>query len=289
MNRYLALQKVVELRSFTKAAAALGYTQSSMSQIISSLEEDLGFKLLNRSRSGVSLTIEGAELYPYIEQAIYRYRAMQEKAKEIQGLETGTVRMGVLSSFAAHWMPTLLKEMEALYPKVEFVIHEGNYTSIQDWIHTGTVEFGLMSPQAVSGLETLVLKEGPLLAVLPWEHPLAELERVPLRELAKEPFILTDEGHYSHALEALRALGLSPTVKHSLQDDYAIMSMVELGMGVSILAELAMRNTSFRVAIRPTDPPVSRTIAVVYRDKASLSIASQRFIAHLQQRAADLP
>ena len=289
MNRYLALQKVVELKSFTKAAAALGYTQSSMSQMISALEEEVGFKLLNRSRSGISLTIEGAELYPYIEQAIYRYQAVQDKAKEIQGLETGPVHMGIFSSFAAHWIPILLKEMEAMYPKVEFVIREGNYSAIHDWIKTGAVDFGLLSPQAASGLETLVLREGRLLAVLPEDHPLAALDVVPLKAMVNESFILPDEGHFSDAQEGLRAAGVKPTIKHLLQDDYAIMSMVEYGMGVSILAELAMHNTHHHIAIRPTDPPITRTVAVAYRDKASLSIASQRFIAYLQKRAKDLP
>ena len=94
MNRYIALQKIIELGSFTKAADALGYTQSSISQMIASLENELAIKLLTRSRVGVKLTIEGAELYPYIERSIISYRAMQEKANEIKGLETGIIRVG---------------------------------------------------------------------------------------------------------------------------------------------------------------------------------------------------
>lgn len=83
MNRYLALQKIVEMGSFTKAAEVLGYTQSSISQMVASLESELSIKLLNRSRTGVKLTIEGAQLYPFIERTILQYRAMQEKANEI--------------------------------------------------------------------------------------------------------------------------------------------------------------------------------------------------------------
>ena len=75
MRRYLALQKIVELGSFSKAAEALGYTQSSMSQMIASLEEELSIKLLNRFRTGAKLTLEGEELYPYIERMIYQYWA----------------------------------------------------------------------------------------------------------------------------------------------------------------------------------------------------------------------
>ncbi|MCD8073864.1 MAG: LysR family transcriptional regulator [Lachnospiraceae bacterium] len=75
--------------SFTKAAEALGYTQSSVSQMIASLEEELAIRLLTRSRTGVRLTLVGAELYPFIERSIYQYNAMLEKANEIKGLETG--------------------------------------------------------------------------------------------------------------------------------------------------------------------------------------------------------
>ena len=70
MNRYIAFQKIIELGSFTKAADALGYTQSSVSQMIASLENELSLKLLTRSRTGVRLTTDGAELYPFIERSI---------------------------------------------------------------------------------------------------------------------------------------------------------------------------------------------------------------------------
>ena len=219
MRRYLALQKIVELGSFSKAAEALGYTQSSMSQMIASLEEELSIKLLNRFRTGAKLTLEGEELYPYIERMIYQYWAAQEKAKEIRGLETGVIRIGTLASISAHWMPVLLKEFQARYPGVEFVMHQGDYTSIQEWIKTGAVDFGFVSPRAVSGLETIVLKDGAMLAVLPEGHPLAEREAVPLAELAAEPFILLEEGHYYEPLDAFRSIGVTPNVKYTIHDD----------------------------------------------------------------------
>ncbi|APS42835.1 LysR family transcriptional regulator [Weissella jogaejeotgali] len=91
MNSFLILQKVIELGSFTKAAEVLDYTQSSVSQIIASLEDQLSIKLLNRSRTVVTLTLEGQQLYPLIQQTIHQYQAVQEKATEIRGLETGVI------------------------------------------------------------------------------------------------------------------------------------------------------------------------------------------------------
>lgn len=289
MNRYVALQKIVEMGSFSKAAQALGYTQSAMSQMVASLEEEWSIKLLNRSRTGAKLTIEGAELYPYIERTIFQYCAMQEKAKEIQGLETGTIRMGTLASISAHWMPSLLKEFKQKYPQVEFVIHQGDYTSIRDWIKTGAIDFGFISPMAVSGMETIPLKEGAMLAVLPENHPLAAKPVIPLRDLTTEPFILLEEGHFYEPLEAFQAIGIQPDIRYTIHDDYAIMTMVEAGLGVSILAELVLHRTNYRLALRPTDPPISRTVAIGYKDKTSLPMASKRFIAYLKSRIDELP
>lgn len=289
MNRYIALQKIVEMGSFTKAAESMGYSQSAMSQMISSLENELSIKLINRSRTGAKLTLEGEELYPQIERMIYQFYAVREKANEITGLETGTVRMGTLASISAHWLPGLLKEFQEQYPGVEFVIHQGDYTSIYEWIKTGAVDFGFVNPRAVSGLEILVLKEGAMLAVLPENHPLIANDTIPLQLLAPEPFILLEEGHYYEPLEAFKSIGISPNIKYTIHDDYAIMTMVEAGLGVSILAELVLHRTNNRIKLRPTEPSITRTIAIGYKDRSSMPIACKRFIGLLQEHLDELP
>lgn len=289
MNRYIALQKIIEMGSFSKAAEAMGYSQSAMSQMISSLEEEMSIKLVNRFRTGAKLTLEGEELYPYIEKLIYQYYSVHEKIKEIKGLETGTIRMGTLASISAHWLPNLLKEFQEQYPGVEFVIHQGDYSSIYEWIKTGAIDFGFVNPKAVCGIETIVLKEGAMLAVLPEDHPLGSYDVIPLELLAAEPFILLEEGHYYEPLEAFQSIGASPDIKYTIHDDYAIMTMVEAGLGVSILAELVLHRTNYKIRICATEPQISRTIAIGYKDKASMPIACKRFIELLQSRLKELP
>lgn len=289
MNRYIALQKIIELGSFSKAAEAMGYSQSAMSQMISSLEEEMSIKLVNRFRSGAKLTLEGKELYPEIEKLIYQYHSVQEKANEIKGLETGVIRMGTLASISAHWLPGLLKEFQEQYPGVEFVIHQGDYSTILEWIKTGAVDFGFVNPRAVSGIETRVLKEGAMLAVLPEEHPLSGMEVIPLASLASEPFILLEEGHYYEPLEAFRSIGLYPDIKYTIHDDYAIMTMVEAGLGVSILAELVLHRTNYKIKLCATEPPISRTIAIGYKDASSLPVACKKFMELLEAHLQELP
>jgi len=289
MNRYIALQKIVELGSFTKAAETFGYTQSAMSQMISSLEDELSIKLLNRSRLGVKLTLEGADLYPFIQRAILQYQAMQEKANEIKGLETGVIRIGTVSSITCHWMPQLIKEFQTLYPNVQFILHQGDYSSIQEWIKIGAVDFGFITPPAVTGLETITIKDGMMLAVVPENHKLASHSAVKLEEIASEPFILLEEGHYSEPMEAFHARGLEPNIKFTIHDDYAIMTMVEAGLGISILAELILRRTNYHIVTLPVDPPIIRTLAIGFKDKDSLPIASKYFIEYLRTNIGKLP
>ncbi|MNI15536.1 HTH-type transcriptional regulator GltC [compost metagenome] len=289
MNRYIALQKILELGSFTKAAEHLGYTQSSISQMIASLEDELSIKLLNRSRSGVKLTLEGADLYPSIEKVILQYLTMLEKANEIKGLETGVIRIGTISSVTCHWLPSLMKNFQVSYPNVQFVLHQGDYSSIQDWVKVGAVDFGFISPAAVTGLETITIKEGRMLAVLPEKHKLASYSAVHLEEIVNEPFILLEEGHFSEPIEAFHACNLEPNIKFRMHDDYAIMTMVEAGLGISILAELVLRRTNYNIVLLPIVPPISRTLAIGYKDKNSLPIASKYFIEYLISNIEKLP
>ena len=289
MNRYIALQKIIELGSFTKAAESLGYTQSSISQMIASLESELSIKLLTRSRYGVKLTIEGADLYPFIERSIYQYRSMLEKANEIKGLETGIIRVGTISSVTCHWMPQLINGFKKEYPNVQFLFHQGDYTLIPEWIASGQIDFGFINPNADTNLNTKTIKDGEMLAVLPKNHPLAKKKSISLSDLTDEPYILLEEGHYSEPMAAFETAGIIPNIQYTIHDDYAIMMMVEEGLGVSILAELILRRTNYDIICLPLNPPITRTLAVGYKDWDSLPIASKHFIEYLMEHKNELP
>lgn len=289
MNRYIALQKIIELGSFTKAAESLGYTQSSISQMIASLESELSMKLLTRSRYGVKLTIEGADLYPFIERSIYQYRSMLEKANEIKGLETGIIRVGTISSVTCHWMPQLINGFKKEYPNVQFLFHQGDYTLIPEWIASGQIDFGFINPNAGTNLNTKAIKDGEMLAVLPKSHPLAKKKSISLADLSNEPYILLEEGHYSEPMAAFKTAGIIPNIQYAIHDDYAIMMMVEEGLGVSILAELILRRTNYDIVCIPLNPPITRTLAVGYKDWDSLPIASKHFIEYLMNHKNELP
>lgn len=291
MKRYLALQKIVEVGSFAKAAELMGYTQSALSQIIASLEDEIGIKLLIRSRTGSALTDEGRELFPYIEKTINQYNASLEKIKDIKGLKTGIIRMTTVTSISMTWLPQVIKDFHGQHPEVEFIMRQGDYTMIEEWVKSGAVDFGFVSPEHVKGIEIYPLKKGFFSAVLPKNHPLTQYDIVPLEKLAKEQFIMLEIGHHSECEAAFRDHALSPNVRYNLHDDYSILAMVEQNLGVSLLADLIIdkMQPSFDIVKRPVTPQVSRTVAIGYKSQAELSMASLKFIECLKEHLNQLP
>ncbi len=289
MNRYIAFSKVVEVGSFTKAAELLGYTQPAMSQMIASLENELSIKLLYRSRYGVRLTPEGERLLPSIQSAVAQFQSMQNIAGEIRGLESGVVRIGTISSISCHWLPQVIRQYWAKYPNVQLIVHQGDYKTIPEWVRTGELDFGFVTPEAVEGTDARFLKYGEHRACLPRNHPLAEKKSVTLEELSREPFLLLEEGPYSEPLAAFHAAGLEPNIRMTMHDDYSILSMVEQGLGVTILPELVLRKQSYDIVMLPTEPMVMRKISLITREKNEMSVAAKRFIDDLICQQNSLP
>ena len=291
MERYFALLKILEIGSFTKAAEAMGYSQSAVSQMVQSLESELSLKLLYRSRNGIKLTPEGEALLPYIQRTVNHYNAMLEKTRELKGLNGGLIRIGTLSSVSSQWLPGLIKDFQTLYPKVHFLLHQGDYTTIPAWVRAGEIDFGFVNPDAesVRGLHTIFVTSGGHKAILHPDHPLAAQPWVTLEQLAKETFLLLEEGCLSEPLEAFRTLGLEPRVEPRMHDNFSICSMVEANVGVSILPELALRKMNFRIVQLPTVPPVIRRVSLVMKDPDILPIASRYFIEFFLKRADTLP
>ena len=164
----------------------------------------------------------------------------------------------------------------------------GDYTSIPEWVRTGAVDFGFVNPHAVKGMETTIIKSGEFRAVLPKNHPLSKKKSLILEDLAEEPFLLLEEGAYSEPLEAFRSAGIAPHIKLRVHDDYSILSMVEQGLGISILTELVLHKTNYDVVALPIEPAIIRTMSIVTKDKSTLPLASKEFIQCLMEHRETL-
>ena len=278
MNRYEVFVKVVETGNFTRAAEELNYTQSAVSQMVHTLEEELSAVLVYRSKSGVELTADGEAYFPYICSISNAHRELEEKRREMQGLSSGKIRIGTFTSISRNWLPGLMKQFKSRYPDVRFELFQGEYNNIAQWIKEGRVDFGFVHPDAVSGLQMISLYQDEMVAVLPRDHPLARKETVELRELAACPNILLDEGKLSVPLDAYERNQLRPDIQYRVYDDYSILTMVEQNLGVSILYRAVVQDQARSCVLRPIVPSLERTVAVACKNRKTLSIASRCFL-----------
>lgn len=277
LQEYLAFLYCVEHGSFT-AARQLHYSQANISRMVADLEQDWGVVLLKRDHNGVMLTSEGLQLFPYIQALGNSYQALQEQLEQVRNLQSGLIRIGTFSSVATHWLPNLIKEFQKTYPNIHFEILLGDYTEIQHWIASSRVDCGFLSLLGDIQLETISLGQDKLMVVLPEGHPLAGQGQFPHKALLDYPFIVLEKGEQSEIRTFFQDYDLPLRPCFVTLDDYAIMSMVESGLGISILPQLILQRCPYRIVQKELDVPAYREICFAFRSQDSLSLAARRFL-----------
>ena len=134
IQKYMAFVKTVEYGSFTKAAEILNYSQSGISRMINDLEKEWKVVLLERGKSGVKLTSDGMKLLPHAKSVCMEYEKLQMEVDELNGLQSGLIRIGTFSSVATHWLPNIIRKFQSDYPNIDYELLLGDYTEIEEWI-----------------------------------------------------------------------------------------------------------------------------------------------------------
>lgn len=285
ISRYGIFCRVVEQGSFTRAAEELGYSQSAVSQNVRALEQETGVTLLSRRKDGVQLTQDGQEFYPYIQAIFQAEQALERKRQETMGLQNSLIRIGTFTSVSRNLLPPMMKRFKEKYPDVRFVLRQGEYTSIPQWIRQGEIDFGFVNQDAVEGMETRLLYEDHMLAVLPQGHRLEEKSSLTLRDISTEPLILLDEGEHSVLLDAFHSTGLTPNLAYEVYDDYSILSMVRQGLGISVLYEKVVAGFEQGLSLRPIQESPRRRVALSWLSWDTMPYAARRFAEFLMENS----
>lgn len=279
--KYQALLKAAELGSVTRAAEALGYTQSAVSRMVAELEREWGLPLLTRGRGGAALTAEGEQLLPYLQGVCAAQQALEQQVGELHGLARGTLRVAAINSVAAHWLPELIRSFLERYPNIRFeLLSTMEYAEVEEWVAHGRADCGFMALPVGEGLEAVPLRRDRLLALLPPGHPMAGAEDYPVSAFAHDPYIRLAEGRDRELEDMFRRVGVTPNTAYIANDDYAVIAMVESGLGVGMDYELVLHRSPYRVAVRPLSPPQFRDLCFICRAGRDVSPLVRRFREH---------
>lgn len=229
---------------FGRAALRLNIAQPALSQQIKTLEATLGLALFTRDKRNVAMTFEGKQLVGKAQSALEHYRAFQDRAGSLRAGFQGQITLGYVgSSILDPAMTMLINGYRRLHPATQVSIEEHNVNNQLALLREGQLDFGLVrSPvPRTDELEYLDVATRPLVAVLPYDHPLAGAPKISLAALAGMPFLIQDDppgiGLGWSVLRACERAGFVPAKVQLTRDVSVAISLVSIGMGVALVPE----------------------------------------------------
>jgi len=279
-----ALEAVARERSFGRAADALGYTQSAVSQQIAMLERLTGQRLVERPGGPrpVTLTEAGTLLLRHAEAIVARLQAAQADLQALGEGRAGTLRVGSFQSVGARVLPELMRRYLAAWPEVDVHLRESSADDqLLALVERGELDVAfVMLPIPDGPFETVELLSDPYVLIAATGRELVTAARTRVADLAQESLIGYRLCRSSELAEsALRLRGLEPNVIFRSDDNGTVQGLVAAGVGAAVVPRLAVDETDDRVAVRPLDPPLPpRLIGLAWHRDRYRSAAARAFV-----------
>lgn len=288
-KKWEALLEAAELGSFTRAAGRLGLTQSGLTHMMNSLEKEVGFPLLRRDRYGVRLTEAGERLLPAVQELLRSVGRLNSQIAAENGRKRESIRVAAYSSVCMHWLPTIVQQFRWAYPDASVDIRMGSVDEMYRWLQEGKVDVSFASRQDKGRYDWVPLWDDPLLAILPPDYPMGERDSFPVTEFDGKEFLMPSLGFDLDILRVFQEKGVRPDIReNTLVEDAVVVSMVEHGLGVSILSELVLEGRRDNVRTLPLDPPASRQMGIAVLDLEGAAPAVRSFIEYAQRIVAEM-
>ena len=281
---------VANTHNLTASAERMGYTQSGVSHAISKLEAEMGINLIRRTKHGVELTTDAERLLPYIQMVVSHYNRMDDVLDSILGLSRGAICIGTYCSIASEWLPPIINKYQQLYPNINLRIREGGLHDIERWLYEGSIDFGFLSWQRDQNFKFFSLARDPLCAVIPLDQnlPPEYEDGFPAEAFADYPFIASEKGVDDDVSTFLTQTSVEPMTSFICHDDHTILSMVEKGLGISLLPSMFVLSNRSKLKVIPVKPCTIRTLGIGYLSEQTLSVSAKAFINLTKKMVPDI-
>lgn len=274
-----ALVTAVELGSFTRASEVLGYTQSGLTHMMNSLEKEFGFSVLVRGRAGVRLTPAGERIFPLVRDCLASSELLAREINMINTDKEETIRVAAYASIAMHWLPEVIQQFRRDHPGVNVDIQMGSVEEVYRWVREDKADMCFASRQEGQALEWTFLRDDRLLAILPPDYDMHGRQSFNVYGFDGQEFLMPSMGFDRDIMRVLNSHGVMPLVRTTQVNDSVVISMVEHGLGVSILSELVLKGRKDDVLAVPMDPPAVRELGIAARPRKELRPMARKFIA----------
>lgn len=268
---YQVFATVVRYQSFYQASQVLNVTASAVSHSINQLEAQLGFPLLIRSRSGIKLTRDGALVLPVIQQILNDESDLIQMSQNINGLRSGSIKIGAFSSVCVNWLPNILSTFSTKYPDIEVSIVQDTFEEISKQVKTGEIDIGFTTLPVTDNLKIYPLIDDPIFCVTPGDFVPKNKQTITQYDIVNQKFILQKIDYDRATKSVLDNYDVTINSINFSIDDPSIIAMVEAGIGFGVLPELALKKIKGDVAIYPFHQSWTRQIVLVINKNKVMS------------------
>lgn len=282
LSSYQLFCVIAEQKNMSRAAELMHITPSAATHAMNALEKSLGFPLLNRDRSGVTLTSGGELLLPQIRAVLDEEARLQEMAAKLNGMEKGRIRLGVLDSVCTNWLPSILSAFHQKYPNIEVQIYQDGYYAIEEMLSEGILDIGFVSLPTSERFSTITLLHDRLLCIAPLDFVPEAPPYVTPEDLRTRPLILSQRGYDRSIQTFLERNHLEPSPQHHITLESSVIALVEGGMGCSIMPELVLKRHPGQYQIFPLSSNKYRTIGLAVLRDRTRSLANQKMIEEIR-------
>jgi DNA-binding transcriptional LysR family regulator len=286
---------VATFGGFHRAAEALRVSQPAVSARIKALEQSLGVSLFARSRSGLTLSEAGRILRPYAEQLLRTASLARQAVHDEQPGKGGPLEIAAALSISVYFLPDVLKRFSRVHPKIIITIRSGHSKEVLDMVLGEEVEIGLARSLQHPEVETISLRDDPLLLMANPVHGPKHARRAHLEQVASWPLIFYERGSSDWTLTTslFRRAGLVPNVALEVDSIETAKRMVERGLGLAFLPQMAVgqeiRKHKLEVVKILDAEPLGRSLDVIHPRHRPLRSEAQAFLRTVRETINQAP
>lgn len=275
--------------SFSRAAEAIGVTQSTLSAAIQALEAELGATLIDRTGRRMQMLPAGEDFLARARDIVALIEELPEHARQAEHPLTTRLRMGVIPSIAPFLLPKVLPATAKAFPELQLTVREGLTRSLLESLRSGTLDVALVAhPYDLDEFEIAEIGRDPFLLAVRRDHALANRDSVEASDIDDQPFLLLETGHCLRE-HVMAAIGSKPAQMSGDVHATSIMTLVQLvqfGMGVTLLPQLAIKAGVTRgtdLSVVPYEGKYNfRSLVLAWRTNAARRNEFQLFANHLR-------